>query len=216
MKIMKKRQRSVTKFLNVNLKKHLKQTGLVLACLFILSSCSRKLKPDTALQTLKSTAVGTDIFTPATTENTLALGKKTEGSLTAVSPVLTIGEYTSYTQKFHLNVEQGKKYNINISSICDCLGVRKYMIAPLATIKDSNGNKLAFSYGQQKYDYSAGPLTLNRNISFTAEKTSDVEITIYADTEHAGEVMYTYIVTFVKTKVLAGVTGDFTITATEM
>jgi hypothetical protein len=204
------------KYLNVNLKKHLKYAGFSLAVVLILSSCSRKLKPDTALQTLKSTTVGTDTFTSATPENTLVLGKEVKQSLTAEQPVLKIGEYTSYTQKFHLNVEQGKKYNIAISSLCDCMGVRKYMIAPLATVKDSNGNKLSFSYGEQKYDYSGGPLTLNRNISFTADKSSDVEITVYADTEHAGQLMYTYIVTFVKAKVLAGVTGDFIIKATEM
>ncbi|MFL9843056.1 hypothetical protein [Flavobacterium rhizosphaerae] len=187
---------------------------LLLLLLSFLTSCSKKLAPTAAYSMLEKRELTKSLgYGSETADNTILPEKAAEFKLAITDSVMaaTKQPYTRTNFKeLYLKTKPNTKYKITISSLCDCLGSRKYLFKPVLLLYDKNSNLLQCNIEGEDFGYTHGPLSMDRAWVFNTLNTEgDLRLIVFSDNNNLNQSVYKYIVAFAAVEVKSTTNGDF-------
>ena len=166
----------------------MKKTLTYLILILVISSCSRKINPITAYSELKVSEVKKDnlILTELELDNPIKAELKLEDNVMSNDSVL------SYYHEYRYIPNETKNYSVEVFSLCNCFGFKKYIFNPNIKILDKNNIEIKNNIETISYDYQKGPMSLNKKWTFKALKNEPVTIIIYSDNNKLGEPIHKF------------------------
>lgn len=136
--------------------------------------------------------------------------------LTNTDPVYLFGGIPTYYKSFSLFLQGPRRYQITISSSCDCLGFKKYMFEPVAILVGKNGSRPVLSDYADAIDYRHGVIGWHRTFAFDTPADDDYTIMVMSHNDNPDKVL-TDLKPFpgIDSPIRAAVTGKFHILVTE-
>lgn len=191
----------------------------VIYCLlicFILVSC--KALPGTNYEKLmKNRAKSKNIYEILKSEKYILLPLNIEhtNTLKVTDPIILLKDsvFSNY-KMFKSFGEVGKKYKITLYSLCDCLGIRKFILNPLIAVVDTDGKwvetKLVKKEVKMPDQYSSMPFHADLEWEYILPKSGDYRIIVLSKyTKESPSTTHSLI------NVSTNIVGDFMITVQE-
>ncbi|MDO6737462.1 hypothetical protein [Wenyingzhuangia sp. 2_MG-2023] len=166
----------------------MKKTLSYLIIILVISSCSRKINPTTAYSELKVNEVKKDnlILTELELNNPIKAELKIEDNVMSNDSVL------SYYHEYKYTPNKTKNYSVEIFSLCNCFGFKKYIFNPNIKILDKNNNEIKNKIETISYDYQKGPISFNKKWTFESVKNEPLTIIIYSENNKLGEPIHKF------------------------
>jgi len=167
---------------------------IILILLFIITGCSQKTTPLEAYRNLKENRIASKINLSLIT-NPLLVDKTYKFDLKISDSLIIYGNdekiYANY-KDFNIDLKSNKKYKIKISSLCDCFGFTKYMFIPLVSVLNQNGMTMKLESQPDTFDYSHGPLSLNKTWILENLTNNNSKIIVSSNNVNLGQDLYKF------------------------
>ena len=192
---------------------------LLLATLFIMG-CSKKLAPNAAYGMLQKREIVKDLKagTPFA-GNSITTGKQAKFKLALTDSVM---QYTlngsnirSNFKDFFTDTKPNTKYKLTISSLCDCLGFKKYLFLPALYVFDTNGQFIKSDVNTD-FNYLNGPLSLNSYYTFNSGMGGNLKLVVFSANQNLNQSVYKFVVIFITAHVRTNIGGDYNILLEEI
>ncbi|NJB81903.1 lipoprotein [Wenyingzhuangia aestuarii] len=155
----------------------MKKSLSYLVLIVLLSACAKKINPVTAYSELTVSAVQKEKLPIVE----LALDKPLKAELKLEDNVMANDSILSYYHEYTYTPNETKNYTVEIFSLCNCFGFKKYIFNPTIKVVDKNHQEIKQVLETQSYDYQKGPISLNKKWRFTGVKNQPITIVVFSD-----------------------------------
>lgn len=120
------------------------KTKAILFSIFviILAGCARNHPPPSLTNNPQNSVISEfgsiDVLKSAKVDVLPLEGKKY--SIQPHDPIVNFGEYMSNYKVFSMDLSEGGSFNVDITSICSCVGLNKRILVPRAYVVNADGN----------------------------------------------------------------------------
>lgn len=164
----------------------------------IFTSCSRKIIPSEGYNQIKNKNAVTLFESKNSTPEKIKVNKDFKDALTLNDSVLYYDDSIKSNYKnFVFDLKPDKNYKIKVSSLCNCVGFKKYMFVP--KIAQGNlDNRIDTKLDSIYFNYEKGPLTLNKIWNIKSDgltENTKLEFILFSDNTKLSENVYRFIAT---------------------